>query len=140
MAEKVHLFNLVKWKQCNTILEFLRKMQQLSYSYVPVRMVVNVLHEMWNEFSRVENKDSNALAKKFYVLSEELESSKSIELYFQKKARANRPPSEEEEDEDPSEEEEDEEEDKQSGTEAETTSKYKMLGFMKMISKFKIRK
>lgn len=135
MAEKVHLFNLVKWKQCSTILEFLRKMQQFNYMYVPVRMIINVMHEMWNEFARVENKDSNVLAKKFYALSEQLESSKSIEQYFHKKAQVNKPPSEDEEE---SSEEEGSEE-KQSDSEPETTAKYKLSGLMKMITKFKMR-
>lgn len=135
MAEKVHLFNLVKWKQCSTILEFLRKMQQYNYVYVPVRMVINALHEMWNEFARVENKDSNVLAKKFYALSEQLESSKGIEQYFQKKSQTNKPLAEDEED---SSEEENSEE-KQSDSEPESTSRYKMSGLMKMLTKFKMR-
>jgi len=83
LSDYVHLFNVTKWKLCHQIIKPIERLQQLEYTYSPVRVIIAALHYAWKTNSIPPDelrgiKSSKDLAKDLFLLSEMKESSDMI--------------------------------------------------------------
>ena len=86
LPECAHLFNVTKWKLCHQIVKPIERLQQLEYTYAPVRVIIAALHHAWTTNSIPNDelqglKHTKNLAKDLFLLSERKESNEMISKY-----------------------------------------------------------
>lgn len=77
VVDAPHLINLDKLRLVSRCLLFLRQLQRLNYSLVPVRLVSCVLNAALKESVFISSTDASSAAKDLYEISQNKEGSKS---------------------------------------------------------------
>jgi hypothetical protein len=84
LSENVHLFNLLKWKLCSSIILPLQRYQRLRYHFRPIRAIIVSLHCKWKPLFLSACFYGNDVAKRLYQLSEKKENNEFIKQHFHK--------------------------------------------------------
>jgi hypothetical protein len=84
LSENVHLFNLLKWKLCSSIILPLQRYQRLRYHFRPIRAIIVSLHLKWKPLFLSACFYGNDIAKRLYQLSEKKENNDFIKQHFHK--------------------------------------------------------